>query len=323
MARSGEDAWITRVLARVPTSPSPAGPGDDAAVLGAGATRVVTTDALVEGVHFLGTHPPFALGWKTLVVNLSDVAAMGAVPEAFTLAMALPEGLDPAWFDAFADGLGACARAANVVVAGGDTVRSPGPIFLSVTAWGVADTGRVLTRAGGLPGDRVMVFGPIGRAGVGLTDWLAAPTPEGLAAATGARKACLDQQLAPEVALWAGPWALAAGAHAGMDLSDGLAADLPRLATASGVQLDIDLARLPNDPALAGVSVEARAASGEDYGLVTLVPAACEADFVARGFHTIGVAREPGTVPVLWRAGDREVQLAPDFQHFSSPARDA
>ena len=327
---SVEDAWITRLLAQIPHQPSPAGPGDDAAVIAADTrARVVTTDALVEGVHFVRTHPPTALGWKTLAVNLSDVAAMGATPEAFTLSMALPADLDPAWLDAFAAGLGDCARATGVVIAGGDTVRSPGPLFFSVTAWGTAPMVNVLTRTGGQPGDRVMVAGSIGRAGIGLRAWLADPSADALARASGARRECLEHQLSPRPPLWAGPWALAHGAHAGMDLSDGLAADLPRLATASGLGFVVDLAALPADPALAGVEAATRAALGEDYGLVVLVPAALEAAFAARGFCAIGEARAPtwpagpDTPRVVWRDGAREVRVAPDFEHFTADAHEA
>ncbi len=327
---SVEDAWIGRLLARIPHAPTPAGPGDDAAVIAPDSlTRVVTSDALVEGVHFVRSHPPLALGWKTLAVNLSDVAAMGATPEAFTLSMALPDDLDPAWLDGFAEGLGDCARWAGVVIAGGDTVRSPGPLFFSVTAWGAAPTVNVLTRTGGRAGDRVMVAGPIGRAGIGLRAWLADPTVDALARASGALRECLEHQLSPRPPLWAGPWALAQGAHAGMDLSDGLAADLPRLAAASGVRLVVDLAALPADPALVGVEAATRAAFGEDYGLVVLVPPALEATFAARGFGAIGAARAPevsegqGGPGVVWRDGARDVWVAPDFEHFARRAHEA
>ncbi|MFO0750254.1 MAG: thiamine-phosphate kinase [Myxococcota bacterium] len=309
---SGEDALIRAILAAVPHLAAPDGPGDDAAVvMRADAARVVTTDALIEGTHFLRGHPPEALGWKSLAVNLSDVGAMGARAEAFTLALALPRGLDRAWVDAFARGLGACARASGVVIAGGDTVASPGPIVVSITAWGTL-AGSPLTRSGGRAGDVLMVAGPIGRSGLGLVRWLASPQ----ARADLLDDPCLRAHLRPEPPLWAGPLAAAGGAHAGMDLSDGLATDLPRLARASGLVIVVDLDRLPPDDAVAAFTSRERAAHGEDYGLAILAPPERAAALGAHGFAAIGFARD-GAPGVLWREAGREVEpVVPAFAHF-------
>lgn len=310
-----EDGLIRAILAAVPHAAAPLGPGDDAAVLPAavdGVGRVITTDALIEGTHFLRAHPPEALGWKSLAVNLSDVAAMGAVPEAFTLALGAPAGLADAWLEGFAAGLGACARASGVVIAGGDTVRSPGPIVVSITAWGRL-TGPPLTRSGGRSGDVLMVVGSIGRAGLGLERWLSGQpnvAPDVLA------DACLAAQLRPEPPLWAGPFAAASGAHAGMDLSDGLATDVPRLAIASGVEIVVELDRLPADAALGDMPARARAAHGEDYGLVVLVPPERAEALAARGFVALGFARD-GAPGVIWREAGRAVEpVRPAFAHF-------
>lgn len=331
-----EDGLIATCLARVPGRPAPLGAGDDCATLPPTAsTRVITTDALIEGTHFLRSHPAEALGYKALAVNLSDVAAMGARPEAFLLSAAVPPDLPPAWFEAFCDGLAACAVAAHVYIAGGDTVRSPGPLSLSITAWGLAD--RVLTRAGGRPGDLLCVAGPIGRSGLGLMRWLArADAPESTAASPGTTAPapfgplhlgpseladpCLLHHLRPEPPLWAGPLAATLGATAAMDLSDGLATDLPRLARASHLALVVDLDALPPDPALGGLDPATRAASGEDFGLVALAPPGAASALVERGFTLIGRAEErraPSGSDVVWRLQGRELPaLVPSFSHF-------
>ncbi len=319
---SGEEARIADVLAAVPAVSGVFGAGDDAAAMGeTRGRRVVTTDAMVEGVHFLRGHPPAWLGWKLLAVNVSDVAAMGARPEGFLLTVALPEDLPRAYWLALCRGLGACARRYGVRVVGGDTVRSPGPLMLSVTAWGAAAGERLLTRAGGRAGDLVMALGPVGRAGVGLERWLARSGREGWAEdGEPDVDPCLRWQLRPEPDETAGPWALEHGATAGMDLSDGLLTDAPRLAAASGVTLDLELGRLPADEALAGVDAEVRAAGGEDYGLLVMVPPEREALFVQRGFVTLGRARaaDPaGERVAWWRDGTRVTPQARPFTHFA------
>jgi len=327
-----EAALIAIVLSACPTRPAPEGPGDDAAVLPASRhRRVLTTDALVEGTHFLRAHPPRSLGWKALAVNLSDVAAMGATPEAFVLSLALPADLPLAYFEAFARGLGAYARMLGVHLAGGDTVRANGPqapLTINISAWGEASE-PLLCRSGGRPGDLVMVAGPIGRAGHGLDLWLAAHPPTALTSwafpdAIPHDINLLEQHLQPTPPLWAGPWALAHGASAGMDLSDGLATDLPRLAAASDLTLTIDLDQLPADDLLGALDPRVRAAHGEDYSLVVLVPPEHADAFRAQGFVAIGQAAAnasesplPASARVLWRVAGRVVPpVTPTFSHF-------
>ncbi|MCB9734508.1 MAG: thiamine-phosphate kinase [Deltaproteobacteria bacterium] len=321
------EQWLIDVVtAAVPVPSSPEGPGDDAALVRfppAGA--VVTTDALVEGVHFLRAHPAEALGWKALAVNLSDVAAMGARPTAFLLTAGVPDDLPAAWWRAFAAGLGACARAAGTALVGGDIVRSPLGLTLNVVAWGEAPAdGRLLTRAGGRPGDVLLARGGLGRSALGWRRWeaIAGPgwAPGGLHGDLASDPA-LRAHLRPEPDLDAGPRALALGARAGMDLSDGLATDLPRLARASGVALVVDLERLPDDPVCAELSAEERAAGGEDYGLVVLAPPDAASALEAAGFAAIGHAVEssaqPGGAPVLWRRAGRAVTIPRAFTHFA------
>jgi thiamine-monophosphate kinase len=320
---ASEDELIAVICAACPHPAPPAGPGDDAAILqDSPGRRVLTCDALIEGTHFLRAHPPWALGFKTLMVNLSDLAAMGAVSEAFVLTVGLPRDVPLLWWRRFAEGLGDAARAAGVVLAGGDTVRSDCGIALSVTAWGRLAGALALTRAGGLGGDRLLVKGQVGRSGLGLERWRAGAAAVDRWPEEGAWRGdrCVEHHLAPELPLEAGPWALEHGAHAGMDCSDGLTTDLPRLAAASGVRLVVDLADLPDDPACAGFAPQARASAGEDYGLLVLVPPAREGAFLAYGFHALGRAAEPSEAgpEVTWlRAGEPQDPAGwPRFEHF-------
>ncbi len=316
------EQWlIDTLIAAVGVPPTPYGPGDDAAVVDPFAgRRVVTADALVQGVHFVPAHPPAALGWKALAVNLSDVASMGARPEAFVLTAAVPEELPAAYWQAFARGLGECAGWGGAALVGGDTVRSPGPLTLSITAWGCCE-GSLLSRSGGLPGDVVMVNGHIGRSALGLRRWLdEADGRQEWGADRDVEEPVLSAHLRPCPPLEAGPTAVALGAHAGMDLSDGLATDLPRLARASGVALAVDLERLPADPLLSAVPPAQRAAGGEDYGLLILAPPERVAALEQAGFAAIGGAGEwdgAGAPVVIWRQGGRRTQLdAEPFAHF-------
>ncbi len=318
-----EDGLITTVLGLVPSRPPPHGAGDDAALMTpTSGQRVITTDALIEGTHFIRAHPAEALGYKALAVNLSDVAAMGATPEAFLLSAALPVDVPRRWWEAFCSGLGACAKDAGVYIAGGDTVKSPGPVSLSITAWGAGP--RVLRRTDGRAGDLVFVAGVVGRSGLGLERWLALAGatpdwgPDALPPGVGADE-CLRHHLRPTPPLWAGPVAAGLGATAAMDLSDGLATDLPRLARASGLSLVIDLDRLPDDPAVSALSPTQRAAMGEDYGLVVLAPASCKDALVGHGFVVIGRADEGPDHDhgVIWRVGGVEQPAPnPSFAHF-------
>lgn len=316
---SRENRWIATLLSGVPHPESPQGPGDDAAVID---QRVVTTDAFIEGTHFLAAHPPAMLAHKVVYASASDVSAMGSTPRWLTLAAALPIDLPDAYWQAFAEGFGAACTDAGLVLVGGDTVRSPGPLMFSLTVVGDAPL-KPLTRAAGRPGDVVLCHGHIGRSGVGLQRWLAAakglPWLEASLPRALLADPCVRHHLMPAIPLHLGGWAMQHGANAALDLSDGLATDLPRLAAASGIRLTIDLERLPPDHALQGVSPTQRASSGEDFGLCVLVPPAAENTFVAHGFTAIGVASEkrPGdsSAPVIFRLGGSEVLVQPSFAH--------
>jgi thiamine-monophosphate kinase len=243
---------------------------DDAAIITPPANRelVVTADAMVAGVHFLPDEAPENIARKLLRVNLSDIAAMGATPLYYLLTLSAPRGLPDAWFACFARGLAADQARYNVILLGGDTTSTPGPVTLSVTMFGHIAPGTALRRGGARPGDDLWVTGHIGDGVLGLfalRDGL--PDPDGSLAA---------KYRFPEPRLGL---ALHGIAHAAMDISDGLVQDSGHIARASGVALDLDVARVPLSPAgrAAGTDfVTSGTAGGDDYELLLAVPPANE-----------------------------------------------
>jgi len=254
------------------------GIGDDGAVIAPSPQMeyVVTVDMLVEGRHFAAGADPRRLGHKTLAVNLSDLAAMGALPRFALLAGALPAP-DPAWLEAFIGGFDALARQYDVELIGGDTTR--GPRNLCVTAIGELPAGTALTRGGARPGDLVCVSGQLGGAALALA--AAQCDTEVDAAALPLLERRLDAP-EPRVALGV---ALRGVASAAIDLSDGLTGDLGHILAASRVGATLDLAAIPcNDELrtrLAGAERELALrcvlAGGDDYELCFTVPAAAKA----------------------------------------------
>ncbi|MGJ4946934.1 thiamine-phosphate kinase [Bradyrhizobium sp. HKCCYLS20291] len=291
---SGEDSLIARYFKPLATDPGAFGLVDDAAIIPAsGDDLVVNTDAIVEGVHYLPNDPPDTIARKALRVNLSDLAAKGAVPAGFLLTLALRQ-TDEAWLAAFARGLGEDAATFGCPLLGGDTVSTPGPLMISVTAWGRVPRGRMVHRFGARPGDRVMVTGTIGDAALGLrilTDTAGAAV---LADDPAARDMLIGRYRVPQPRQ-----ALAAAvrdfATASMDVSDGLAGDLAKLCAASSVSADIALARLPTSPAAArllaagSTRIESLIAGGDDYEILCTVPAA-DCDAFGAAARTAGVA---------------------------------
>jgi len=276
---SGEDDLIARYFKPLARAPGALGLTDDAAFYAppAGCDLVLTKDALVAGIHFFADDPPDLVAKKALRVNLSDLAAKGAKPAGFLLALALPQTVEAEWLAAFAAGLSDDIDAFGCPLFGGDTVRTPGPVTISVTAFGTVAQGRMVRRAGAAPGDRVFVTGSIGDAALGLRvkRGLAAPADD---AAYLSGRYLLPQ---PRNALAA---TLAAHASAAMDVSDGLAGDLAKLCAASAVSAHIQAAAVPlsaparsllrADPAL----LETVLTGGDDYEIVlTVAPAAVAA----------------------------------------------
>jgi thiamine-monophosphate kinase len=291
---SGEDDLITRYFKPLATDPGALGLVDDAAILsGTGDDIVVTTDAIVEGVHYLAGDPPDTIARKALRVNLSDLAAKGATPAGFVLTLALRSKAD-AWLRPFADALGEDARAFACPLLGGDTVSTPGPQMISITAFGRVARGRMVGRTGAKPGDVVMVTGTIGDAALGL-DLL----QDGAAAAALVSDPAAKQALAARYRVPQPRNALALAlrelATAAMDVSDGLAGDLSKLCAASGVSASVDVAKVPLSAEAAGllarnvVGIEALLAGGDDYEVLCTVPPASTEALIAAG-RAAGVA---------------------------------
>jgi thiamine-monophosphate kinase len=274
---SDEDSLIARYFKPLATAPGAFGLVDDAAILKAqGDDIVVTTDAIVEGVHFLPQDPPDTIARKALRVNLSDLAAKGATPAGFVLTLALRE-VDDGWLNLFARGLGEDAKLFDCPLLGGDTVSTPGPLMISITAFGRVPAGKMLRRDGAKPGDRVVVTGTIGDAALGLDILRGDATATALAADAAARAMLAGRYRVPQprntLAM-----AVRDHAHAAMDVSDGLAGDLAKLCAASGVSAVVDAQSIPlSAPAAAllakgVVDMDTIVSGGDDYEILCAVP---------------------------------------------------
>jgi thiamine-monophosphate kinase len=331
------EADLIRTIARLAGGPHPGvqvGIGDDCAVLepSSGARLIATTDLLLEDVHFRRRYAePADIGWKSLAVNLSDIAAMGAIPRWALVALACPEDGRADEVQAFYEGALALASAHEVAIVGGDTSASPAGWMINVTLLGET-TSAPLLRSGAHPGDLLAVTGPLGRSAAGLALLESAHTPRGVAASV--RADVIRAHLRPHPRTTEGVWlGSARGVTAMMDLSDGLATDLPRLAAASGMGARVELARVPVDEAThacayaLGVDALAWATGGgEDYELLI----ACGPDSfdrLAQGLATLTGARlttigEITAGPRVRYADDqgRDVGVAPGFEHFAGRA---
>lgn len=325
---TSEDDLIARYFAPI------AGPGgldlrDDAALIPEtpGWDQVVTADALVAGVHFFADDPPRAIARKGLAVNLSDLAAKGAVPQGFVLTLALPAGWTDSWLAEFALGLAEEASAYACPLLGGDTVRTPGPLTLSITALGSVRRGHMVLRTGARPGDRLYVTGSIGDAALGLR--LRLGEERDFADLDGAaRRHLLDRYLHPQPRL-ALVETLLRHASGAMDVSDGLVGDLCKMMRASAASAEVDLARVPlSDAAAALVSMApelfaAAVTGGDDYEILASVPgeaaSAFEADAGRAGVAvtSIGVVTSSGLAPSFRDADGQDVTFERgSFSHF-------
>lgn len=245
------------------------GIGDDAALLRVpeGCDLVVSTDTLIAGVHFPIDTAPEDIGWKALAVNLSDLAAMAATPAWVTLALTLPQA-DSVWLGRFLDGFFALAEQYDVALVGGDTTR--GPLSITVTAHGFVPAGQALRRDTAQVGDDIWVTGTLGDAAAGLVQW------QGQKVRSAKLRHRLDR---PTPRVQAG-LALRPFAHAAIDISDGLAADLRHILERSGVGAELELARLPTSCTLADhfknqiERWQLQLAGGDDYELCFTAPIA-------------------------------------------------
>jgi thiamine-monophosphate kinase len=329
-SQSGEDHLIARYFRPLATHPGARALIDDAATFTppAGADLVLTTDALVGGVHFFTDDPPETIAKKALRQNLSDLAAKGARPAGFLLSLALPEAIGADWLEAFARGLGADAQAFGCALLGGDTVRTTGPVTISITALGTLPRDTLVTRTGARPGDVVIVTGTIGDGALGLLVRRDPGTAECWRLDPRQRDHLLERYLLPQPRN-AVAEALRLHASAAMDVSDGLAGDLRKLCAASGVAADIEVARVPLsdaarqalacDPAL----IETALTGGDDYEVVATVPAGArdalmaEAKAAGVAITEIGIIRaDRPEVQFLDPAGKPLLFKKPSFSHF-------
>ena len=331
IAALGEHALIARLRARagVPRDWVALGIGDDAAAIEPerGTLDILTTDSLVEGVHFrLEWTAARAIGHKALATSLSDLAAMGATPRAALLTLALPVELGVGVFDDLIDGFVALANAARSPLVGGNLTRSPGPLVINVTAVGAARRRRLLTRSGGRPGDELYVTGQLGAAAAGLALLRTGASRTGM---DDASTACLERFERPDARVRCGRIVAASrAASACVDLSDGLSDAARQIADASRVGVVIDAAAIPVHPGASawadrtGIDPAAFAlAGGEDYELLFAVPPRQSRRFAGatRRCRDLPVTRigrltaEPGQW--LDRSGRLE-PLAAGFVHF-------
>jgi thiamine-monophosphate kinase len=277
---SAEDRLIARHFGPLAQHPGALGLFDDAAVVvpPPGYDLVLKADAIVGQVHFFADDPPGAIARKALRVNLSDLAAKGARPIGFLLSLALPDQIGDDWLAAFASGLGADVEQYECPLLGGDTDRTPGPVTVSIAAFGALPHGTMVRRSGARAGDRIVATGTIGDAALGLLvrREREAATRWGLDATMSEH--LVDRYLLPEPRN-AIAETLRGFASAAMDVSDGLAGDLAKLCRASGVSARVEVGQVPlsgaaravlrSDPSL----IELILTGGDDYEILAAVPA--------------------------------------------------
>lgn len=311
----GEFDLIRRYFQRPAAEGVEVGVGDDCAVLvpTPGARWLVSSDMLVEGRHFLSTVDPVRLGHKALAVNLSDLAACGATPRGFTLALALPH-VDEAWLAGFAQGLWALADASGIPLIGGDTTQ--GPLNICITVFGEAPPGQALLRSGARVGDEVWVSGRLGDARLALEVFRGKLALD--AAGFDSARAAMEF---PTPRLVLGQ-ALRGIATAAVDVSDGLLGDLGHILAASGVGARINVDALPRSALLAAQPMalqrECLLAGGDDYELVFTVPTGARLPEVGVALTRIGVIEAQAGLRVVDAGGSVVEHGLRSFDHFNS-----
>ncbi|MFV0295756.1 MAG: thiamine-phosphate kinase [Hyphomicrobiaceae bacterium] len=327
-ALSGEESIIQQYLEPLAAGfPGAFGLKDDCAVFSPspGHDVVLKTDPIAEGIHFLPDDDAADVGWKALAVNVSDLAAKGARPSAYLMALSFPEAPTHAWMARFAEGLKAAQAAFGVHLVGGDTDRRPGPLSISVTVLGEVPAGRMVRRGAAQPGDRIYVSGQLGEAAIGLRLRLDAGFGQDAGVSGEAARAAMSRYVRPQPRL-ALRDVLLTHARAAMDLSDGLAKDLGRMAAASGCGAHVELTRLPVGAAGAallanGQGWELVAANGDDYEILAAVAPEHAAAFEEGAARAGGEADTPFQVTHIGEMRqDRTVVLAmPDGGQFVPP----
>jgi len=310
-------------------APGAFGLTDDGAVLSPekGADIVVTTDKLVAGVHFPIDESPDLIASRLLAVNLSDLAAMGAKPWAYTLSIALPENWDIQWLDSFVGGLAGAQEAFSISLVGGDTVATPGPLTVCLTALGHIQKGQELRRSGAEQGDDIYVSGTIGDAALGLK--VQKGEIPGLSEKHSTALLARFHQPIPRVQLGGRLWGLA---HGVIDISDGLVADLSHICRASKCDATIDIAQVPfSEPARAafdldGALKETAITGGDDYELLFTAPPSSAEDIgdlskeLRLALTLIGgigeMAGDAGSVKVVGESGKELTLIRDGYRHF-------
>jgi thiamine-monophosphate kinase len=264
----GEFEFIARRLRPLASAPGALALVDDAALLEPrpGMQLVLTKDAMVAGVHFLRDDPPGQIAKKLLRVNLSDLAAMGAAPRGYLLALARPRAIEDEWLAAFCAGLAEDNAAFEISLLGGDTVGTPGALTLSLTAIGEVPKGKALLRSGARVGDDLWVSGTLGDAALGL-----AVLQDRLEVAEPVRSHLIERYRLPRPRLALGQ-ALRGLAHAAIDISDGLLADLGHVVEASEVGAELRADLLPLIAADLPGARGAALSGGDDYELLFAAP---------------------------------------------------
>ncbi|MCE1226064.1 MAG: thiamine-phosphate kinase [Geobacteraceae bacterium] len=328
LAELGEFGLIDRIRARFPQPAAPElGIGDDAALLSpsAGCQVIVSTDLLAEGVHFdLGFGPARLLGRKSLAVNLSDIASMGAIPRWFFLSLAIPAGFPLATIEGFLDGLAEQAAEHNCILAGGDTCGSKGGLTISVTIMGEQRSELILKRGGAQLDDEVWVSGTLGDSALGLKLLL-----EGVRLG-GADDSLLLRQLDPTPRCALGVKLAEAGlVNAMIDISDGLLADLGHIGEQSGTGAEILLEQLPLSAALQSCCSslpefpwQLAVSGGEDYELCFTAPV-CNHAAIQKISKTAGIpltvvgkVTDSGQVKAILPDGTIFKPSASGYTHF-------
>jgi thiamine-monophosphate kinase len=327
-SESAEERLIARYFRPLAAVPGAFRLADDAAIIEAppGSDLVITTDGVIAGVHFFPDDPPGNIARKALRMNLSDLAAKGARPMGFVISIALSAGTDDAFLTAFAAGLGEDAARYGCPLYGGDTDHTPGPLSVSIAAFGAVPHGRMVRRSAAKPGDRVVVTGTIGDAALGVKlrrDRSLAKSWRLSEAMVGelVQRYLLPQ---PRNAL---AEAVLQHATAAMDVSDGLAGDFGKLCRASSVSAEIDVARVPlsgaaraalaADPAL----IETVLTGGDDYEIVlTLAPEKLAAFHAAARAAGVAVAEigslQAGEGARFLREGKKLAFTRAAYSHF-------
>jgi thiamine-monophosphate kinase len=290
MARviESEEDLIQQFLAPLTAqAPGAFGLRDDCAVVQTppGHDLVVTTDALVSGLHFLADETPENVAWRALAVNVSDLAAKGATPMCYLMALSLPDAPNADWMMRFASGLRDAQEHYGLSLIGGDTDKRAGvALSITITAMGSVAQGRMVQRATAMAGDRIFVSGTLGDASLGLALRRTPDSKRFAALDRDQKQFLLDRFLRPAARIELSPLLLT-HASAAMDISDGLAKDLGRLCKASGVAARVSLAGLPRSVPAEQVFADhadlsdAVVSGGDDYEILATVPPGRAADF--------------------------------------------